>query len=140
MLSILSYKNEGSVITVSKIFNVEEAPVYENEGVYKMYVLAGKQLGAKNFTAVMYDYEPDWTTKTTHIHDARESVYVILEGKARIHLNGEEHELEAGKVVYLSPGDMHGVIGSGPEGLKMIEVWAPQDPDITYYEDGKVVE
>lgn len=35
---------------------------------------------------------------------------------------------------------MHGVTGSGPEGLKMIEVWAPQDLDVTYYEDGKVVE
>ena len=103
-----------------------------------MYRLAGKDLGAKNFTTVMYEYEPNWTTKRMHTHDARESIYIILEGLAKVHLNGEEHELGPGMVVYLSPGDMHGVIGSGPEGMKMIEIWAPQDPDITYYEDGSI--
>ena len=125
---------------MSKIFKTTDADVYENEGVYKMYWLAGKPLGAKNFTTVMYDYEPNWSTKRRHTHDARESIYIILEGLAKVHLNGEDHELGPGMVVYLSPGDMHGVIGAGPEGLKMIEVWAPQDPDVTYYEDGKVVE
>lgn len=47
--------------------------------------------------------------------------------------------LESGMIAYLSPGDKHGVIGSGPDGFKMIEAWAPQDPDMTYYENGKIV-
>ncbi len=125
---------------MSKIFKATDASYYENEGVYKMYRLATKEQGATKFTTVMYDYEPNWSTKRMHTHDSRESIYIILEGIAKVHLKGEEHELGPGMVVYLSPGDMHGVIGSGPEGLKMIEVWAPQDPDVTYYEDGKVVE
>jgi len=128
------------VIQLSKIFKATDASTYVNEGVYTMYRLAGKDVGAKNFTTVMYDYAPNWSTKRRHTHDARESIYIILEGLAKVHLNGEDHELGPGMVVYLSPGDMHGVTGSGPEGLKMIEVWAPQDPDVTYYEDGKVVE
>ena len=127
------------MIQLSKIFKATDASTYVNEGVYTMYRLAGKDVGAKNFTTVMYDYAPNWSTKRRHTHDARESIYIILEGLAKVHLNGEDHELGPGMVVYLSPGDMHGVTGSGPEGLKMIEVWAPQDPDVTYYEDGKVV-
>jgi len=125
---------------MSKIFKATNASTYVNEGVYKMYRLAGKGQGAKNFTTVMYDYEANWSTNRRHTHDARESIYIIMEGLAKIHLNGVDYELGPGMVVYLSPGDMHGVIGSGPNGLKMIEVWAPQDPDVTYYEDGKVVE
>ena len=125
---------------MSKIFKATDAEKMVNEGVYTMYKLATKDLGAKNFTTVMYDYETNWSTKRRHTHDARESIYIILEGLAKVHLNGEDHELGPGMVVYLSPGDMHGVTGSGPEGLKMIEVWAPQDPDVTYYEYGKVVE
>jgi len=124
---------------VSKIFTVETADKMVMPGVSTMYKLASKELGAKHFMLVQYDYEPNWSSKRTHIHNHRESVYLILDGLARIHLNGEEHELGAGSVVYLSPGDMHGVVGSGPEGLKMIEAWAPTDPDIVYYENGKIV-
>ncbi len=139
-MNTISSERYRKRIKLSKIFKAKDASTYVNEGVYTMYNLAGKHQGAKNFTTVMYEYEADWSTDMTHIHDARESVYIILEGLAKVHLNGEEHELGPGMVVYLSPGDMHGVIGSGPEGFKMIEVWAPQDPDITYYENGKKVE
>ncbi len=48
---------------MSKIFKATDAATYVNEGVYTMYWLAGKDLGAKNFTTVMYDYAPNWTTK-----------------------------------------------------------------------------
>lgn len=124
---------------MSRIFKATEASKMINDGVYTMYRLASKNLGATNFTVVMYEYEPNWSTRRKHTHDSRESLYIVLEGVAKVHLNGVDHELGSGMVVYLSPGDMHGVIGSGPEGLKMIEVWAPQDPDVTYYEDGKIV-
>ena len=64
----------------------------------------------------------------------------VLEGEARIHLNGEEYVLHNGDAAYLSPKDIHGVVGSGPKGLKMIEIWAPQETDVIYLEDGKIVE
>ena len=102
--------------------------------------MASSKEGAKNFRAVHYSYEPNWFTKKTHLHKARESVYYILEGLAKVHLNREVHELGPGTVVYLSPGDIHGIVGSGPSGFKMIEIWSPIDPDIVYYEDGKVIE
>jgi quercetin dioxygenase-like cupin family protein len=125
---------------LSKIFKIDEAEKLVQEGVYTMSWLASKHEGAMNFRAVHYEYEPNWSTKKTHLHKARESVYIILEGLAKVHLNGEEHELGAGNVVYLSPGDIHGIVGSGPDGLKMIEVWSPVDPDIVYFEDGQPIE
>jgi len=120
------------LVKLSRIFRIEEAEKITEEGVYTMRWLASHHEGAQHFRAVQYEYVPNWSTEQVHLHRTTESVYIILEGSARVHLNGEEHELGPGTVVYLSPGDVHGVVGSGPEGLKMIEVWAPVDPDIVY--------
>jgi mannose-6-phosphate isomerase-like protein (cupin superfamily) len=124
---------------MSKIFKVKEARKSTNPGVSDMYWLADKDLGATKFMAVEYEYVPNFSTKRIHYHERRESAYIILEGEAKIHLNGKEHTLHPGEVAYLSPKDIHGVIGSGPKGLKMIEIWAPQEQDIVYLEDGKIV-
>ncbi len=125
---------------MSKIFKVKEARKSKTPGVSDMYWLADKELGATKMTAVLYEFKPKFQTKRVHYHERRESAYIVLQGEARIHLNGEEHLLHSGDAAYLSPKDVHGVVGSGPRGLKMIEIWAPQDPDIVYIEDGKVVQ
>ena len=124
---------------MSKIFNVKEAKKTSRPGVSDTYVLVNKDLGASKLVALEYEYHPGFTTKRVHYHEKRESAYIVLEGEARIHLNGEEHLLHAGDVAYLSPKDIHGVVGSGPKGFKMIEIWAPPEEDIVYLEDGKVV-
>ncbi len=124
---------------MSKIFKIKDAKSSTLAGVSTMYWLVNSDLGAKKFNAVMYEYQPNFSTQRTHYHEARESAYIVLEGEAKIHLNGKEHLLHAGEAAYLSPKDVHGVIGTGPKGLKMIEIWAPQDQDIVYLEDGKVV-
>jgi quercetin dioxygenase-like cupin family protein len=121
---------------MSTIFKVEEAEKIVQEGVYTMRWFASKHEGATKFRVVQYDYEPNWSTNKTHLHKERESVYIIQGGLAKVHLNDKVHSLEAGMVVYLSPGDVHGIVGSGPEGFQMIEVWAPVEPDIVYFEDG----
>jgi mannose-6-phosphate isomerase-like protein (cupin superfamily) len=124
---------------MSKIFKIKEAKQNKWGDISTMYTIAGPDLGAKKFTAVMYDYNPNFTTKRTHYHVNRESAYIILEGEAKVHLNGKEHTLHAGEAAYLSPKDIHGIVGTGKEGLKMIEIWAPQEEDIVYLEDGKEV-
>ncbi|MBL7169283.1 hypothetical protein ISS40_11475, partial [Candidatus Bathyarchaeota archaeon] len=42
------------------------------------------------------------------------------------------HVLGPETVAYLSPGDIHGVVGTGEDGLKMLEAWAPAERDTTY--------
>ena len=128
------------MIVLSKIFKIDEVETEQWEGVCTMRWIASRHQDAKHFRFVHYTYEPNWSTTKTHLHNARESAYYILEGAARVHINGEDHEIGPGTAVYLSPGDIHGVVGAGPEGLVLLEVWAPIDPDIVYYEDGEPVE
>jgi mannose-6-phosphate isomerase-like protein (cupin superfamily) len=124
---------------MSKIFKVKDAKKSTLPGVSDMYWLVNGDLGATKFMAVEYDYVPNFSTKRVHYHERRESAYIVIEGEARVQLNGEEHILLPGDVAYLSPKDIHGVVGSGPKGLKMIEIWAPQEQDVIYLEDGKAV-
>ena len=125
--------------SLSKIFKIDEVETAEWEGVCTMRWIAGSK-EAKHFRFVHYTYEPNWSTNKTHLHHERESAYYILEGSARVHINGEETMIGPGTAVYLSPGDIHGVVGAGPEGLVLLEVWAPAEPDLVYYEDGEPVE
>jgi len=124
---------------MSKIFKVKEARKSTNPGVSDMYWLVDKEVGATKMMTVLYEYQSNFSTKRIHYHERRESAYIVLEGEAKIHLNGEEHVLHPGEAAYLSPKDIHGVVGSGPNGLKMIEIWAPQENDVIYLEDGKGV-
>ena len=125
---------------MSKIIKMEEAPTEPWEGVCMMRWIASSKVDAKTLRFVHYTYEPNWSSNMTHLHHQRESAYYILEGKALLHINGEEKWIEPGTGVYLKPGDKHSIVGAGPEGMKMLEVWAPADPDIVYFRDGVEVE
>lgn len=127
-------------IKLSKVFKIEDVETQEWEGVATMRWITSKADNAKHLRFVHYTYEPNWSTNKTHLHHTRESAYYILEGKAIVHLNGEDIEMDAGTAANLAPGDIHGVVGAGPEGMVMLEVWAPAEPDIVYFEDGKKVE
>jgi quercetin dioxygenase-like cupin family protein len=124
-------------LLMSRVFSLSEAKKTENPGIYDMYALVSKDLGATRLTAVLYEYKPNVKLTQLHIHENRESAYIVLEGEVRIHLNGEEHTLKPGMFAYLSPKDVHAVIGTGPKGVRMIEIWSPQDKDIIYLEEGK---
>ncbi len=120
---------------MSKIFKVADAKTVDTPGVNAMRWLLDGEVGATRMMAALYDYEPNLRMEKLHYHVARESAYMILEGEARIHLNGEVHTLNPETVVYISPGDIHGVVGTGAEGLRLLEVWSPAERDIVYLDN-----
>jgi len=120
---------------MSKIYSFDEAHREVTPGVRTLTALAGKRTGNEKVAVIIVEYEPGAEPGGIHHHEKRESVYIALEGSATIHLKGEEREITAGTVVNLTPGDTHGFLKVGPDGFKMIEVWAPLDPDVVYLEE-----
>ena len=116
---------------MSKIFNLDDAEKVKTNAERTMYWLVSQALGASRMRVVVYEYKPNLSFDRVHYHDERESVYFILEGEAIVHLNGEEHTLGPNSVAYLSSKDIHGVVGTGPNGLKMLEAWTPAVRDTT---------
>jgi mannose-6-phosphate isomerase-like protein (cupin superfamily) len=65
----------------------------------------------------------------THETDNHE-LYVVIEGRGRMHLDGEEFEVGPGDVIMNRPGGTHGLrnLGEGELKLVVVEVTAKAEP------------
>jgi mannose-6-phosphate isomerase-like protein (cupin superfamily) len=106
-----------------------DASKIEFPGLRTIYKFIDETMGAEHFGVQVVEYEPGFSTTKVHYHEKKESAYIITEGEGSMMLKGERHELRPGMVVYLRPIDHHGVVAAGPDGIKMIEVWAPYGKD-----------
>ena len=52
-----------------------------------------------------------------HYHEKREGIFVILSGKARMKVEGKDYPIEAGDIIYLSPGEKHTITNESGEGI-----------------------
>jgi mannose-6-phosphate isomerase-like protein (cupin superfamily) len=48
--------------------------------------------------------------KGRHVHTDDNEIFVILQGKARLEVDGESHDLKAGDVVICEPGEDHHLV------------------------------
>ena len=106
-----------------------------------MYKLIDDKMGAKMLGGGLMEYEPNAQKKMEiHYHQKRESAYIVLGGSATLMLNGVKHELTPNTFVLISPGDRHGIVAIGEQGLRMIEIWSPLAPSQSEHEKDYVYE
>jgi quercetin dioxygenase-like cupin family protein len=73
----------------------------------------------------LYALEPGQAQKV-HTHDDQDKVYVVLEGRGRFTVGGDEATLEAGEAVVAAAGAPHGVANdSGARLLRLVMVSPP---------------
>ena len=60
-----------------------------------------------------------------HIHGDQDKIYVVLEGRGRFTVAGEEGSLAAGEAVVAQAGAEHGLVNDGPEGLLVLVIVSP---------------
>ena len=94
-----------------------------------MHLLINDTFGAKHMAMMLIEFEPNMQVSVIHYHEQREEAYLTLEGRASLSLNAKEHQLTANTVVFIPPGDRHGIIRTDSEDSKMIEIYAPLEPD-----------
>ena len=109
--------------------HLSDASKNEVPGFRTVHKFIDEGMGAEHFGVMRVEYESEISTTKVHFHEKRESAYIILDGGGSMKLNGVDYELGPGMVVFLSPSDRHGIVGTGPDGLKMIEVWSPLGKD-----------
>ena len=114
---------------MSRIIKFEEGNKNEVPGLRTVIKFINEDFGAERIGIQTVEYEPGVESGGVHYHERRESAYVVIEGTAKMSLNGEIHELKPNMAVLLTPGDIHGIVGTGSEPFKMIEVYSPLDPD-----------
>jgi mannose-6-phosphate isomerase-like protein (cupin superfamily) len=72
----------------------------------------------------LYCLEPG-QAQTPHAHADQDKIYLVLEGRGRVVLDGREDTLEAGQAVVAGAGQAHGLTNVGPGRLLALVVVVP---------------
>ncbi len=114
---------------MAKIFDVNEASKTIVAGRGTTYRLINETMGAERIGIMIIELEPEMVSTGVHYHEQREAAYIVLQGTATLMLNDIEYQLKPNMTVFIPPGDKHGIIRTGKEGFKMIEVYSPLEAD-----------
>jgi len=75
----------------------------------------------------LYALEPGQAQKV-HTHDDQDKVYVVLEGRGRVTVGGDEETLEAGEAIVAPAGAAHGVRNDSGARLLLLVLVSPPPP------------
>ena len=89
-------------------------------------MLVDRVFGAELLTVFTVDYEPGGSAQV-HDHPFEET-YFFLDGEITAELEGREHTIRAGDVVFAGIGSTHGFFNTGGGRVRWIETQAPQPP------------
>jgi quercetin dioxygenase-like cupin family protein len=64
-----------------------------------------------------------------HFHEKRESLLFLVKGEAIEIVEGEEHPVQAGDVLYIPAGEKHQIVNRSDEDLRYLEFFTPLDED-----------
>ncbi len=64
-----------------------------------------------------------------HFHEKRESLLFLVKGEAVEIVEGEEHPVKAGDVLYIPAGEKHQIVNRSDEDLRYLEFFTPLDED-----------
>ena len=69
-----------------------------------------------------------------HFHEKRESLLFLVKGEAVEIVEGEEHPVKAGDVLYIPAGEKHQIVNQTNEELRYLEIFTPLDEDFIIVE------
>lgn len=101
-----------------------------------VYELLGRAAGGAQQHSLACIELPPGKASRPHVHPQAEESYYILEGTARLVIDGETSTLTPGQCVAIAPGSVHQIFNDGPATLHFLAVCAPAwTPDNSVYLD-----
>jgi mannose-6-phosphate isomerase-like protein (cupin superfamily) len=84
--------------------------------------------GVEGFTLLFSTLAPEGGGTDFHAHQVSGELMVVVLGRGRAWLAGEEHDLKPGVVLYAPPGVEHRTLNTGPLPLEIVCVFVPPAP------------
>ena len=95
----------------------------------KVERIADSELGAKHMDLHVNLLRPGVAPGPYHRHSTAENAYYVLSGDVSVVIDEVEHRLGPGDAAFIPPGVAHSVTNVGNGEARLIEIYAPPDPD-----------
>jgi len=84
--------------------------------------------GTDRSQAATMTLEPGQSTGgPSNVHVESDQWLFVVEGSGEATIDGETHDLEAGALVLIEPGEAHEITATGDQPLVTVNVYAPPD-------------
>jgi mannose-6-phosphate isomerase-like protein (cupin superfamily) len=93
-------------------------------GQVSRLLLAPGQFGSRHLAVTWVDAAPD-SQQLLHAHPDSEQIYVIVRGRGRMIVAGEEQEVGPGTLVFIPPGAEHAIHNHTQEELVFVSAASP---------------
>ena len=81
-------------------------------------------LGSRNLSVTWVAISPG-AEQRLHSHEDSEQIYVIVRGRGRMQVAGDEEDVGEGDLVFIPPATDHGIVNDGSETLAYITAASP---------------
>lgn len=107
-----------------RVRRLSEAHVAERGRLRSHFLMDAGDLGSRNLSITWVDVPPG-AQQRAHSHEAAEQVYVIVRGRGRMEVAGDEENVAEGDLVFIPPATDHGIMNDSEETLVYITAAAP---------------
>jgi mannose-6-phosphate isomerase-like protein (cupin superfamily) len=88
------------------------------------FLMDAGDLGSRNLSVTWVDVPPGGEQRV-HSHGESEQVYVIVRGRGRMKVAGDEQEVAEGDLIFIPPATEHGIVNAGAEPLAYVSAASP---------------
>ena len=81
-------------------------------------------LGARNLSVTWVEVPPG-ADQRSHSHEESEQIYVIVRGRGRMQIAGDEEEVGEGDLIFIPPAADHGILNDSSEDLVYVTAASP---------------
>ena len=117
-----------------RLRRLSEAAVEERGRLRSHFLMDAGDLGSRNLTVTWVDVPPG-AEQRAHSHEEAEQVYVIVRGRGRMQVAGDDEEVGEGDLVFIPPATHHGIVNDGTEMLVYVSAASPPVSMAELYSD-----
>ena len=107
-----------------RVRRLSEAHVEERGRLRSHFLMDAGDLGSRKMSVTWVDVAPG-AEQHAHSHEDSEQIYVIVRGRGRMQVAGDEEEVGEGDLVFIPPATDHGIVNDGDETLVYVTAASP---------------
>lgn len=118
---------------IARASEVPRKPLRHERG--EEITLVGPAIGHRPMDVHMISIRAGTTRGPYHFHTASDIVYVVVQGRVRARIDGDDHVLETGDAAFIPAGIPHSAHNIGADEARMVEIYAPAGPDFVVIDE-----